>query len=48
MGTLDIIIVVLLIAWLGGFFLHVLGAFIHIFLVVALVVLALRLLGVKI
>lgn len=46
MGILDVIIVVLIIAWIGGFSFHILGSFIHIFLVVALIVLVLRLLGI--
>jgi len=48
MGLLDLIIIVLLIVWFGGFFLHIAGLFIHIFLVLAVVAFILRLLGVKI
>lgn len=48
MGLLDIIIVVLVIAWLGGFSLGFGGGLIHALLVIALVVLVARLLGVKV
>ena len=46
MSVLDIILVILLISWLGGFGFHIGGNLIHILLVVALVVLVLRLLGI--
>lgn len=46
MATLDIILIILLIAWLGGFSFQVGGSLIHILLVIALVLLVLRLLGV--
>jgi len=46
MGILDIIIIVLLIAWLGGFSLHLAGGLIHILIVIALVILVIRLLGI--
>jgi len=42
MGLLNIIVVVLLILWLGGFVLHIAGEFIHILLVIAIVVFLLR------
>jgi hypothetical protein len=45
MGILDIIIVVLVIAWLGGFSLHIGGGLIHLLLVIAVIVLIIRLLG---
>lgn len=45
MGILDIIILVLVISWLGGFALHVGGGLIHLLLVIAVIVLILRLLG---
>jgi len=44
MSTLDIIIVILVIAWLGGFSLNVGGGLIHLLLVIAVIVLILRLL----
>lgn len=45
MGLLDIIVLVLIISWLGGFTLHVGGALIHLLLVIAVIVFVLRLLG---
>jgi len=42
MGIVNIIIIILLILWLGGFALHIAGAFIHILLVIAVVVFLLR------
>lgn len=45
MSLLDIIIVVLIISWLGGFSLKVGGGLIHLLLVIALIVLVLRFLG---
>lgn len=48
MGLLDIIIIVLIISWLGGFSLHVGGGLIHLLLVIALIVLVARLLGIRI
>jgi len=44
MGILDIIIIILIVAWLGGFSLHIGGGLIHLLLVVAVVVLVVRLL----
>lgn len=48
MGLLDIIIIILVITWLGGFSLHFGGNLIHLILVIALIVLVARLLGVTI
>lgn len=45
MGILDLIIIILIIAWLGGFSLHVAGGLIHILIVIAIVLLILRLIG---
>jgi len=42
MGIIEIIAVVLLIMWLGGFALHIAGAFIHVLLVLAIIVFLLR------
>jgi hypothetical protein len=42
MGIIEIIAVVLLIMWLGGFALHIAGAFIHVLLVLAVIVFLLR------
>ncbi len=46
MSLLDIIIVVLVISWLGGFSMKIGGELIHILLVIAVVVFLLRFLGV--
>ena len=46
MGLLDIVIIVLIIAWLGGFTLHIGGGLIHLLLVIAVIVLIARLLGI--
>ena len=48
MGILDIIIILLVISWLGGFTLKIGGGLIHLLLVVAVIVLVARLLGVSI
>lgn len=48
MGLLDIIILVLIVSWLGGFSLKVGGGLIHLLLVIAVLVIVARLLGVKI
>ena len=48
MGLIDIIVIVLIISWLGGFSLHVGGGLIHLLLVIALIVLAARFLGVQV
>jgi len=45
MGLLDIIIIILIIAWLGGFSLHIGGGLIHLLIVIAVIVLIVRLLG---
>jgi len=48
MGLLDIIVIVLIIAWLGGFSLKIGGGLIHLLLVIAVIVLLARFLGVRI
>lgn len=48
MSLLDIIIILLVISWLGGFSLHMGGELIHLLLVIAVIVLLARLLGVNI
>jgi hypothetical protein len=48
MGLLDIIILILVISWLGGYSLHIGGGLIHLILVIAVIVLILRLLGVTV
>ncbi|KKT42498.1 MAG: hypothetical protein UW88_C0006G0016 [Candidatus Collierbacteria bacterium GW2011_GWD2_45_10] len=45
MSILDIIILILIISWLGGFSLRLGGGLIHLLLVVALIVLVFRLLS---
>jgi len=42
MGTIEIIAVILIILWLGGFALNIGGGLIHLLLVVAVVVFLLR------
>jgi hypothetical protein len=42
MGLLNAIVIILIILWLGGFLLHIAGAFIHILLVIAVVVFLMR------
>jgi hypothetical protein len=42
MGLLEIIAVVLLIAWVGGLSLNIAGGFIHLLLIAAVVIFALR------
>lgn len=46
MGLLDIVIVILVISWLGGFSLKLGGGLIHLLLVIALIVFVARMLGV--
>lgn len=46
MGILDLIIIILLIAWIGGFSFHVAGGLIHILIVIAIILLIIRLLGI--
>lgn len=48
MGLIDIIIIVLVISWLGGFTLRVGGGLIHALLVIAVIIFIARLLGFKI
>ena len=43
MSVIDILILVVIVAWLGGFSLHIGGGLIHLLLVVALVLLIVRL-----
>lgn len=45
MGILDLIILILIISWLGGFALHIGGGLIHLILVIAVIVLVARFLG---
>lgn len=48
MGILDIIIIILIISWIGGFALHIGGGLVHTLLVIAVIVFVARLLGVSI
>lgn len=48
MGLLDIVILLLVISWLGGFSLGIGGGLIHLLLVVAVVVFVARLAGVRV
>lgn len=43
MGLLDIVILILLLSWVGGFSVHVGGGLIHLLLVVAVIMLIVRL-----
>jgi hypothetical protein len=43
MGLLDIIILILVLSWVGGFSLHVGGGLIHLLLVIAVITLIARL-----
>ncbi len=45
MGLLEIIIILLIISWLGGFSLKIGGDLIHLLLVIAIIVIAVRFLG---
>ncbi len=45
MGILDLVLILLLLAWIGGFAFEIGGALIHLLLVVALIVLIARLLA---
>jgi hypothetical protein len=47
MGILDIIILILVISWLGGFAFHIGGGLIHVILVIALIIFVARILGVN-
>ncbi len=46
MGIIEIVIIVLVISWLGGFTLGIGGALIHLLIVIAVIVFIARLLGV--
>lgn len=45
MSMLDILIIILILAWLGGFSLHIAGGIIHILIVIIIVLFIIRLLG---
>ena len=46
MSILDIILIVLIVTWLGGFSLKLGGSLIHLLLVIALIVFIARILGI--
>lgn len=48
MGILDIIVIILVISWIGGFALHIGGGLIHLLLAIAAIVFVARLLGINI
>jgi hypothetical protein len=48
MGLLDVLLILLLISWIGGFSLHIGGGLIHLLLVIAVIVFVARLLGVAV
>ncbi|HUD05124.1 MAG TPA: lmo0937 family membrane protein [Patescibacteria group bacterium] len=45
MGILEIIAIILIVMWLGGFTLHIAGKFIHVLLIIAVVLFLLRFIG---
>jgi hypothetical protein len=45
MSLIDILIVILLLGWVGGFSMHVAGGLIHLLLVIALVMFVVRMIG---
>lgn len=45
MGIIEIVAIVLVVMWIGGFSLHIAGGFIHILLVIAIIVFLLRFIG---
>lgn len=47
MGLLDIIIILLVVSWLGGFSMKIGGGLIHLLLVIAVIFLVARFLGVN-
>lgn len=47
MGLLDILIIVLIVMWLGGYSLHIGGGLVHILLVIVVIIVIARLLGVR-
>lgn len=45
MGLLEILLIILVISWLGGFALHIGGGLIHILLIIALIVFIYRMIN---
>jgi hypothetical protein len=48
MSLLDIILIILVIAWLGGFSLKIGGGLIHLLLIFAVIILMVRVLGITV
>jgi hypothetical protein len=46
MGILEIIAIILIVMWLGGFTLHIAGKFIHALLIIAIALFLLHFLGI--
>jgi hypothetical protein len=46
MGILEIIAIVLIVLWLGGFGLHIAGNFIHVLLIIAVILFLLHFVGI--
>ena len=42
MGLLDILVIILVLSWIGGFAVHVGGGLIHLLLVIAIIMLIVR------
>ena len=47
MEILEIIAIILIVLWLGGFALHIAGKFIHVLLIIALIIFLLHFLGIR-
>ena len=48
MGILDILIIILILGWLGGFTLGIGGGLIHLILLIAVIIIIARLLGARV
>lgn len=46
MGIIDLLILILVLGWIGGFSFHVGGGLIHLLIVIAVILLIVRLLGI--
>jgi len=46
MGIIDLLIIILILAWIGGFSFHIAGGLIHLLIVIAIILLIIRLLGI--
>jgi hypothetical protein len=47
MSILDIVLLIVIVAWLAGFSLNIAGSLVHLLLVLALIILIARLLGIR-